>query len=392
METTMESEITLATSAASTCSPLQMHVQSVEREDVSAVLQSHVEWDAGHGLRAVDVLQFLPQLVPPGQDALPAYTEKDLRDKQLEDKTLTRVLSYIERHRRPSRRERFKESAAVTRYLKHWDRLTVNNGVLYRISRHQKTKAKRFQYVVPDSLKPEVLQGIHDKAGHQAQSRSLSLARQRFFWPSLDGDVRDYVRHCQRCIVSKTVEPEGRAPLENIITTRPLELICIDFWSAEDSRNKSVDVLVITDHFTRMAQAFSCKDQTAKQMARVLWDRYFCVFGFPERIHSDQGANFESQLISELLQVSGVRKSHTTPYHPMGNGSVERFNRTLGGMIRALTPGEKADWPRRLQTLTFMYNCAAHETTGYPPFYLMFGGFPACLLMCSFVLSSMTPM
>ncbi|KAJ8010185.1 hypothetical protein DPEC_G00072360 [Dallia pectoralis] len=362
--------------APSTCSPLQMHVQSVEREDVSAVLQSHVEWDAGPRLRAVDVLQFLPQLVPPGQDALPAYTEKDLRDKQLEDKTLTRVLSYIERHRRPSRRERFKESAAVKRYLKHWDRLTVNNGVLYRISRHQKTKAKRFQYVVPDSLKPEVLQGIHDKAGHQAQSRSLSLARQRFFWPSLDGDVRDYVRHCQRCIVSKTVEPEGRAPLENIITTRPLELVCIDFWSAEDSRNKSVDVLVITDHFTRMAQAFSCKDQTAKQVARVLWDRYFCVFGFPERIHSDQGANFESQLISELLQVSGVRKSHTTPYHPMGNGSVERFNRTLGGMIRALTPGEKADWPRRLQTLTFMYNCAAHETTGYPPFYLMFGRVP----------------
>ncbi|KAF1373333.1 hypothetical protein PFLUV_G00259440 [Perca fluviatilis] len=362
--------------APSTCSPLHMHAQSVKMEEVSAVLQSHVEWDAGPRLRAVDVFQYLPQLVPPGQDALPAYTEKDLRTKQLEDKTLACVLSYVERHRRPSRRERFKESVSVTRYLKHWDRFTVSNGVLYRISRHQKTKAKRFQYVVPDSLKSEVLRGIHDGAGHQAQSRCLSLARQRFFWPSLDRDVRDYVRHCQRCIVSKTVEPEGRAPLENIISTRPLELVCIDFWSAEDSRNKSVDVLVITDHFTRMAQAFSCKDQTAKQVARVLWDRYFCVFGFPERIHSDQGANFESQLISELLRVSGIRKSHTTPYHPMGNGSVERFNRTLGGMIRALPPGEKADWPRRLQTLTFMYNCAAHETTGYPPFYLMFGRVP----------------
>lgn len=359
-----------------TCSPLHMHTQSVTMDDVSAVLQSHIEWDAGPRLCAVEVLQYLPQLVPQGQDAFPAYSEKDLRDKQLEDKTLSRVLSYVERRRRPSRRERFKEPVSVTRYLKHWDRLTVNNGVLYRISRHQKTKAKRFQYIVPDSLKTEVLQGIHDGAGHQAQSRSLSLARQRFFWPNLDRDVRDYIRHCQRCIVIKTVKPEGRAPLESIITTRPLELVCIDFWSAEDSRNKSVDVLVITDHFTRMAEAFPCKDQTAKQVARVLWDRYFCVFGFPERIHSDQGANFESQLISELLRVSGVRKSHTTPYHPMGNGSVERFNRTLGGMIRALSPGEKADWPRRLQTLTFMYNCAAHEMTGYPPFYLMFGRVP----------------
>lgn len=359
-----------------TCGSLHMHTQSVTREDVAAVLMSHIEWDAGPRARAVEVLQYLPQLIPPVQDTLPAYTEKDLRDKQSEDRTLSRVLHYVERRRRPSRRERFKESVSVTKYLKHWDKLTVCNGVLYRTSRDQKTKAKRLQYVVPDSLKAEVLHGVHDGAGHQAQFRSLSLARQRFFWLHLDRDVRDYVRHCQRCIVSKTVEPEGRAPLESIISTRPLELVCIDFWSAEDSRNRSVDVLVITDHFTRMAQAFPCKDQTAKQVARVLWDRYFCVFGFPERIHSDQGANFESQLISELLRVSGVRKSHTTPYHPMGNGSVERFNRTLGGMIRALSPAEKADWPRRLQTLTFMYNCAAHETTGYPPFYLMFGRVP----------------
>lgn len=206
------------------------------------------------------------------------------------------------------------------------------DGVLYRVSRDQKTRTKRFQYVVPDSLKTEVLQGVHDRAGHQAQFRTLSLTRQRFFWPNLDRDVKDYVRHCQRCIVSKTVEPEGRAPLESITSTRPLELVCIDFWSAKESRNKSVDVLMITDHFTRMAQAFPCRDQ-AKQVARVLWDWYFCVFGFPEKIHSDQGANFESQLLSELLRVSGVKKSHTTPYHPMGNGSVERFNRTLGGMI-----------------------------------------------------------
>lgn len=356
----------VSVNAQLTFSPLQMHTQSVAMEDVSAVLQSHLEWDAGPRARAAEVLQCLPQLVPPGQDTLPAYTEKDLREKQLEDRTLSRVLYYVERHRRPSRRERFNESISVTKYLKHWDKLTVSNGVLYRISRDLKTKAKCFQFVVPDSLKTEVLQGVHDGAGHQAQSRSLSMTRQRFFWLHLDRDVRDYVRHCQRCIVSTTVEPEGRAPLGTVTSTRPLELVCIDFWSAEDSRNKSIDVLVITDH-TRMAQAFPCKDQTAKQVARVLWDRYFCVFGFPERIHSDQGANFESQLIRELLQVSGVRKSHTTPYHPMGNGSVERFNRTLGGMIRALPSEEKVDWPRRLQTLTFMYNCTAHETTGYPP-------------------------
>lgn len=180
------------------CSPLVMQTQSVALEDVSAVLQSHIEWDAGPRARAVAVLPFLPQLVQPAQNALPAYSEKDLRDKQLEDGCLSCVLFYVERRRRPSRRERIKESVAVARYIKHWDRLTVLDGVLYRISRDQKTKAKCFQYVVPDSLKTEVLQGVHDKAGHQAQFRTLSLTRQRFFWPNLDRDVKDYVRHCRR--------------------------------------------------------------------------------------------------------------------------------------------------------------------------------------------------
>ena len=262
------------------------------------------------------------------------------------------------------------------RLLKHWEKFVLSDDVLYRVSRDQISKARRQQFVVPDCLKAEVLKGVHDSAGHQGQSRTLSIARQIFFWLHMDRDVREYVRQCQRCIVSKMAEPAGRAPLESIVTSRPLQLVCIDFWSAEDSHNRSVDVLVMTDHFTRLAQAFACRDQSAKQVAKVLWDKYFCVYGFPERIHSDQGASFESELIAELLRFSGVRKSHTTPYHPMGNGSVERFNRTLGNMIRALPSDSKQDWPRRLQTLTFMYNCTAHETTGYAPFYLMFGRVP----------------
>ena len=78
----------------------------------------------------------------------------------------------------------------------------------------------------------------------------------------------------------------------------------------------------------------------------------------------------------ELLRLSGVGKSHTTPYHPMGNGQTERFNRTLGDMIRSLPPRSKVKWPQMLNTLTFAYNCTRHETTGFPPFLLMFGRTP----------------
>ncbi|KAJ8366666.1 hypothetical protein AAFF_G00345620 [Aldrovandia affinis] len=292
------------------------------------------------------------------------------------DAVLARVIHYVTRGRRPSRRERVKEPLQVLKTLKQWDKLKMLDGILYRVLKDSLTGKRRYQYVTAAALVKQALQGVHDEAGHQGQYRTLYLAKQRFFWVEMERDVRDYVKTCKRCVVSKTPEPEGRAPLESIKTTSPLEIVCIDFWSAEVPNGKNVDVLVVTDHFTKMAHAFPCHDQSAKQVARQLWDRYFCVYGFPERIHSDQGANFESQLIQELLLIAGVKKSRTTAYHPMGNGAVERFNRTLGGMIRALPPRLKQKWPQMLQTLTFAYNCTAHESTGYAPFYLMYGRTP----------------
>ncbi|KAJ8332253.1 hypothetical protein SKAU_G00427360 [Synaphobranchus kaupii] len=349
---------------------------SLSEEEVSSLLSSCGDWDSGPTQRAASLAGHLSQLAPPGQDVFSSLSSADLQSHQRQDPTIDRVLHFVERKRRPSRRERDKESQMVLRILKQWERLTVLDGILYRVTRDPMTKHKRFQFVLPDSLKSQALAGVHDLAGHQGQPRTLSLVRQRFFWYDVERDVRSYVRNCPRCVLSKTPEPAARAPLESITTSAPLELVCVDFWSAEDNNNKSVDVLVITDHFTKLAHAFPCQDQTAKKVARKLWDNFFCVYGFPQRLHSDQGANFQSELMAELLELAGVGKSRTSPYHPMGNGGTERFNRTLGSMLRSLPLRSKHKWPQMIQTMTFAYNCTQHETTGFAPFYLMFGRVP----------------
>uniref|UniRef100_A0A3Q3DV46 Gypsy retrotransposon integrase-like protein 1 n=2 Tax=Hippocampus comes TaxID=109280 RepID=A0A3Q3DV46_HIPCM len=260
--------------------------------------------------------------------------------------------------------------------LRHWKKLKVHDGTLYRVRKDRHMNRRVFQFVIPGSLKHQVLHGVHDAAGHQGCSRTLSLASERFFWTGMEKDITKHVRQCQRCILGKTPEPNARAPLENIRTSSPMELVCIDFWTAESGDKKTTDVLVVTDHFSKLALAFPCRNQSAKQVARCLWDKFFCIYGFPKRIHSDQGANFESRLIKDLLEMAGVHKSHTTPYHPMGNGIAERFNRTLGGMIRTLPPKSRSKWPQMLNMLTLCYNCTVLETTGFAPFYLIFGRVP----------------
>ncbi|MEW8548785.1 MAG: DDE-type integrase/transposase/recombinase, partial [Candidatus Thiodiazotropha sp.] len=159
-------------------------------------------------------------------------------------------------------------------------------------------------------------------------------------------------------------------------STAPMEIVCVDYLSLERSKGGFENVLVITDHFSRYAQAFPTKNQTARTTARVLFDLFIVHYGFPARIHSDQGQNFESKLIKELCSVAGVEKSHTTPYHAMGNGQVERFNQTLLQMLGTLEEYQKCDWKAHVPALVHAYNATIHDSTGYSPYFLMFGRHP----------------
>ena len=102
-------------------------------------------------------------------------------------------------------------------------------------------------------------------------------------------------------------------------------------------------MLVITDHFTRYPWAFPSRIQTAQATAKIPWENFLCHYSFPEKFISDQGRNFESELIKDLCRITIVDKIRTTPYHPMTNGQCERFNKTLLNMLGTLSTKDKID-------------------------------------------------
>ena len=203
-------------------------------------------------------------------------------------------------------------------------------------------------------------------------------------------DVEEHIECCERCIRRKA--PLGKkVPMVNIQTTHPLELVCMDFLSLETSKGGYHSVLVITDHFTRYAVAVPTRNQTARTTAEALFNNFVVHYGIPKRLHSDQGANFESKIIRELCQIAGCEKSRTTPYHPQGNGMTERFNRSLLGMLGTLEPKQKQDWKSHIAPLVHAYNCTRHESTGFTPYSLMFGRDPNLPVDLTFGLAEDNP-
>lgn len=172
--------------------------------------------------------------------------------------------------------------------------------------------------------------------GHLGFERTIQLLRERFHWPRMFQEVKAWCEQCERCCLRKTQTTGVRAPLVSIHSSAPMEHVCVDFLTLEKSKGGIEYVLIVTDHFSRYAQAYATKDQKASTVARVLWRNFFCRFGFPVKLHTDQGRNFESAIVKELCKCMGITKTHTTPYHPQGNGTTERFNRTLMNMLGTL--------------------------------------------------------
>ena len=156
-----------------------------------------------------------------------------------------------------------------------------------------------------------------------------------------------------------------------------MKLVHIDYLMIEANENgKHVHVLVITDQFTWHAHAIVTSLQTAKCTAQNLWNKFIVHYGLPEKILTDQGHNFESDLLKALCEIPQVKKIRTSGYHPQTNGQCDHFNATLISMLGTLPEKPKSIWREEVPTLVHAYNCTRNNMTSFRPNYLMFGQKP----------------
>ena len=91
-------------------------------------------------------------------------------------------------------------------------------------------------------------------------------------------------------------------------------------------------------------------------VATKLVNEMFFRFSPSERLHSDQGKQFDSKLLKEVCRILQIEKSHTSPYHPQGDGLVEQYNGTLLVMLATASKENPNDWE------SYVQQCAMHIT------------------------------
>ncbi len=121
-------------------------------------------------------------------------------------------------------------------------------------------------------------------------ARTLYLLKDRFFWPGMTSAVTRYISSCNRCLRAKS-QVNQRAPLDNITSSQPLEILRVDFLSLEESKGVIGNILVVTHHYTRHSQTFPAKKQIVRTTSKVLSENYIMHYGFSLKMDSDKGKN-----------------------------------------------------------------------------------------------------
>ena len=250
------------------------------------------------------------------------------------------------------------------------------NGILFRKGTPRGSQGEEYeQLVVPRKYRAKVLQLAHSipLAGHMGRDRTATRILKRFFWPNIFKDVADYCHSCPEC--QKAARKTGqRAPMIPLpITGQPFERIAMDIVGPLPRSIKSYRcILVVCDYATRYLEAITLKKFTADAVAEELIT-LFARYGVPKEILTDQDTNFTSQLLQELYKLLGVKPIRTTPYHPQTVRLVERFNKTLKGLLRKIIQEEGREWEKYLPYFLFAYREVPQESTGFSPFELISG-------------------
>ena len=193
----------------------------------------------------------------------------------------------------------------------------LKDGLLCHSFKQTSSSMGTTQIILPNSLHKTVLEQLHNQSGHMGIHKTMENIKQRYYWPGYVSDVEKWIRECPQCQQRDHQQPNQHTPLGTIEAKYPFEKVFWDIMGPLPTTSQGNKyILVVTDLFSKWTEAFPLKSTDSQTLATVLVNEVICRFGVPATLHSDQGANLTSNLISALCKLLGITQTRTTAYPP----------------------------------------------------------------------------
>ena len=238
-------------------------------------------------------------------------------------------------------------------------------GVLYRIQNRVDGLGEcSKQIMVPKTLR-KVMEVAHDSifGRHLGIKKTKNRIQTNFYWPGMQGDIISFCRSCDVCQKTTAKGFVPHVPLEDMpLIDMPFRRVVVDLVGpiSPPSEKGHRYILTLLDYATTYHEVVPLKNIETETVAEALMDMYSRL-GIPEEVLSDLGTQFVLKCMEEVSRLLSIKRLTTTPYHPVCNELVERFNGTLKKMLRRLCNEQPRKWHRFVNPLLFAYKEAPQE-------------------------------
>ena len=303
-----------------------------------------------------------------------SFEPENLRLAQVADCDIAPVLRWKQTlAERPSWKETAKYSDTTKNYCAQWNSLEVVDGILYRNWGSANGRDKYRQLVVPYSLRREFVARVHGvmASGHFGIRRTQEQFQRRGYFMNWRRFVEGFCKRCTVCAKFYRGRPPKQSYLQSIDCGTVNERWHSDLSGPYPVSNGYKYICTCVDAFSRYLVASPIRDKSAQSVARVLVRDVIARFGCFQSLVTDNGKEFQNDVIHHICQLLNIDQLRITSYRPSGNGRCEIINKTLHSLLGRVISESQRDWSQWLPICVLAYNTTRHESTGQTPYYLM---------------------
>ncbi|KAL0860680.1 hypothetical protein ABMA27_010024 [Loxostege sticticalis] len=216
----------------------------------------------------------------------------------------------------------------------------------------------------------DLIRKYHEgKTCHRGINETYARLRRSYWWNNMKETITAIINGCEQCKKMKYERKPIKPPIQLTQTQdAPFQEIFIDLLFIEGKY-----YLTAVDAFSKLAQAIHIPNRSTPEVVRALI-KYFSMYGLPRKISSDSGAEFNNELLKELLSFYKIDIHIGTPNNPTSMAIVERFHSTIIEIYRIAKYDRSDQDACSVMTYAIMaYNNAIHTATNFTPFEIVFG-------------------